>query len=518
MSSVLDEVLEGFELSPQIVFVMAGSKSAAVLGLDIGTSGVRAALFAENGSEIEGASVRLARTGSPLEELAVTDAAASLELVTSAIDLLLEKTARYANQIEFISVSCFWHSLVGVDSEQRATTPVLTWADSRSTSAAAELRRRFKESSIHSRTGCRFHPSYWPAKLLWLRNAEPKVFAATRRWLSFGEFLIITLFGETEASVSMASGTGLFNQHTCDWDAEFLEVLELDRACLPEIAGAHRTLQMLTPEFATRWPQLSEARPFPAIGDGAANAIGSGCVGSDKISLMVGTSGAMRVFYQGLPPTTLPPELWCYRADQNRVVLGGALSDGGNLYGWLRESLLPGYDSEAIELALSEVEPDSHGLTVLPFWAGERSPGWSLYARGSLHGLNSRTQPIEILRAAIEAVAYRFALISQALDALAPGAAIIASGTALLASPVWTQMISDVLGRPLTLTESRETSTLGAALLALEAAGKIQTIETTRSYDGRTFEPDMSRHARYQEGIERQQRTYERLVGSETYS
>jgi gluconokinase len=315
----------------------------------------------------------------------------------------------------------------------------------------------------------------------------------------------------------MASGTGLFNQHTCEWDDELIHELEIDPASLPEIAGQHRTFHGLTPEYAARWPQLCGARFFPAIGDGAANAIGSGCTSRDEVALMVGTSGAMRVLYEGEPPKVVLPELWSYRADRRRVVVGGALSDGGGLYGWLRHSLLAGYDSESIEIALNALEPDSHGLTVLPFWGGERSPGWSLTARGSIHGLTHDTEPIEILRAAMEAVAYRFALIARALDRLAPGAAIIASGTALRSSPVWTQIIADVLGRPLTLTESRETSTLGAALLALEAAGKIQTIETTRVSGGRIFEPDMSRHARYQEGLERQQQVYERLFSSETY-
>lgn len=514
---MLDKVLEGFEPSPQIVSVMAGSKPAVVLGIDIGSSGVRAALFDVHGLEIDGAGVRFSRKSAGSEELTATDADRNLELVATAIDELLEQSPEHCTRIEIVSISCFWHSLVGVDAGSQATTPVLTWAETRATAPAKELRRRLDEATIHSRTGCRFHPSYWPAKLLWLSEEQPRTFAATSRWVSFGEFLALRLFGETAASISMASGTGLFNQYTCEWDDELIQALEIDPHGLPEIAGPHRTFHGLTPEYAARWPQLCEARFFPAIGDGAANAIGSGCTTREEIALMVGTSGAMRVLYEGDPHKAVPSELWSYRADRSRVVVGGALSDGGGLYSWLRDSLLPGYDSESIEIALNAVEPDSHGLTVLPFWSGERSPGWSLEARGSIHGLTLKTEPIEVLRAAMEAVAYRFALIARSLDRLAPGAAIIASGTALRSSPVWTQIIADVLGRSLTLTESRETSTLGAALLALEAAGKIQTIETTRVSGGRTFEPDMSRHARYQEGLERQQQVYERLFSSETY-
>src|SRR6185436_17173019 len=123
--------------------------------------------------------------------------------------------------------------------------------------------------------------------------------------------------------------------------------------------------------------------------------------------------------------------------------------------------------AESIEQQLEEIEPDSHHLTVLPFWAGERSSGWQPAARGGILGLTLHTRLIEILRAAMEAVAYRFALLWQSLETQAPEATIVASGNALRASPVWRQMIADVLGRPLLLSATAEASTRGAALLAL---------------------------------------------------
>jgi len=208
----------------------------------------------------------------------------------------------------------------------------------------------------------------------------------------------------------------------------------------------------------------------------------------------------------------LPSELWCYRADDKRVVVGGALSDGGNLFGWLRDSLLPSDDRESIERSLALLEPDAHGLTILPFWSGERSTGWSLTAKGSITGLTSKTQPIEILRAAMEAIAYRFALVHRALTPFAPNAAIVASGTALRSSPVWCQILADVLGSSITLSAQRESSTSGAALLALEATGKIANIESRNVVAETTFEPDMSRHERYLLGLERQQKLYQQLV------
>ncbi len=511
---MLEEVLEGFEPSPELVSVMAGSKTAAVLAVDIGTSGVRASLFDERGREIDGATVRIQQPLSEIGELAITDAEAGFELVTQTIDALLDLPYLIGSQIELIAISCFWHSLLGVDAQGLVTTPVFGWADTRAAAAVKELRNRFDETAVHARTGCRFHPSYWPAKLLWLRSAHPQAVAFTRRWLSFGECVVLRLSGETEASVSMASGTGLFNQRLLEWDRELIQALGIPKESLPEISSAGQASRHLKAEYAARWPLLSEARICPPIGDGAANTIGSGCTTREQAALMIGTSGAMRVLYEGEPPAELPVALWCYRADRNRVIVGGALSDGGGLYRWIKELLLPNDDSESIEAALELLEPDAHGLTVLPFWAGERSTGWSTEARGAILGFTLRAQPIEILRAAMEAIAYRFALIAKALEYLAPVATIIASGTALRSSPVWTQIMADVLGRSVMLCEPREASVRGAALLALEAAGKIQSIAGLPVRVEQTFEPNMSRHVKYQEGLKRQQRIYESMIES----
>jgi gluconokinase len=513
MSSVLDEFVEGVDTSLDVVSVMAGLIPAVLLSLDVGTSGVRAALFDELGNEIPGAQVSNRRNFAGVVDFAELDADAIVDQVADTIDDLLATRVHSASRIEFVAISSFWHSLIGIDSEDCVTTPLLTWADTRGAQMAMNLRSRFDEREIHARTGCRFHPSYWPAKLLWLQMERSEIFKVTHRWLGFAEYLSLRLFGETATGVSMASATGLFNQRSRDWDWDFIHALNIPTATLPEISHSNKGPQ-LAGEFASRWPSLAEARLCGVVGDGAANNIGGGCSTPDKIALMVGTSGAMRVVYEGEPPQHLPPELWCYRADRSRVVVGGALSDGGGLYRWLIDSLFLDDDPEAIENQLEAMEPDAHGLTVLPFWSGERSTGWSSEARGAILGFTQQTRPIEIVRATLEAIAYRFALIARSLETVAPQATVIATGNALRASPVWLQIMSDVLGRQIKLGGSSEASTRGAALLALEAVGKIGSIEEVVIPIEAVFDPDMSRHARYQEGLRRQQETYERLLNS----
>ena len=512
MSSMLDEVVEEVETSFDVVSVMAGVKPAVLLSLDVGTSGVRAALFDELGNEIDGAQVSNQRNFATVVDFAELDAEAIVEQVADTIDDLLATSLVSTGRIEFIAISCFWHSLIGVDSAGRGTTPLLTWADTRGAQMAKSLRAEFDETEIHARTGCRFHPSYWPAKLQWLQTERFDTFNATHQWLGFSEYLSLRLFGETTSSISMASATGLFNQRACDWDWEFIRALKIRAGTLPEISRPARHPR-LAGRFASRWPALAEARLCSVIGDGAANNIGGGCSDPDKIALMVGTSGAMRVVYKGEPPTHLPPELWCYRADRSRVVVGGALSDGGGLYRWLTNSLFLDDDPAAIANQLETMEPDSHGLTVLPFWSGERSTGWAADARGAILGLSQQTRPIDIVRAALESISYRFALIAQSLETVVPGATVIATGNALRSSPVWVQIMADILGRQLKLCRLAEASLRGAALLALEAVGKIGSIEDVIVPVEAVFDPDLSKHARYQQGLRRQEEIYERLFG-----
>ena len=507
MSSVLDDVVDELEPAPGIVSVMAGTKPSMLLSIDVGTSGVRAALFDDRGNEVPGAQTRRHRKLSDFAEL---DADVLVDEVVKTIDELLTYHFHAAAQIELIAVSAFWHSLIGVDAEGLATTPLLTWADTRAAEYAKNLRTQFDELANHARTGCRFHASYWPAKLQWLKHEHPEKFNATRYWLGFAEYLVLRLFDETATTISMASATGLMNQQTCDWDWDFVEALSLSPDTLPEIKTTISS--RLSDTFTFRWPALAEARLASVVGDGAANNIGAGCTTKDKIALMIGTSGAMRVAFAGEPPSEIPPSLWSYRASDRRVVVGGALSDGGGLVTWLTESL--NVDITLLHEELAALEPDAHGLTVLPFWSGERSTGWSADARGGIFGVRQQTSPAEIARATLEAIAYRFALIARDLDRIAPNATIVASGNALRSSPLWLQIIADVLGRPLMFGGAAESSIRGAALLALEAVGKIGAIDEDSIVVEQVFEPDMSRHARYQAGLARQEEFYKRLYGN----
>jgi gluconokinase len=479
-----------------------------VIALDVGTSSVRAAFYDSAGRAILGRSHQVQYTPTLTPDGGVEhDATRLLEGVVACLDAIHPN--RPPEETRAVGVATFWHGLLGFDAGGRPITPVYMWADTRSVGDAQLLRSALDDEALHRRTGCHLHSSYWPAKLRWLARERPAEAQRVARWGSFGEFLELSLFGEATTSVSMASGTGLFDQETTRWDPEALAAAEIEERRLFPLADRTEPRRGLRAPWAGRWPALRTASWFPAIGDGAASNIGSDCVDATRIALNVGTSAALRVVTRD--PPAPPHGLWRYRVDRARAVVGGSTSEGGNVYAWSRQVLRLGRDDE-IEAALAALPADGHGLTVLPHLAGERSPGWRGERRGLVGGLRLDTSAVEIVRAVLEAVALRLAMVYGLVAPCASADhAVVASGGALGRSRAWTQIIADALGRPVMWSAEPEATSRGAALLALEALGVVPDLVTARQTLGETFVPDRAHHARYREAIERQRRLDERV-------
>ena len=463
---------------------------------------MRAFIYDSEGVGIGGVRLRYEWTTSH-DGGAEIDADRLIALVVEAMEVAMAGAGPLGKRVVAVGLTGMWHSLVAVGANDVPLAPLYSWSDTRAGAAAERLRRTLDERAFHARTGTVFHPSYLPARVIWLRETAPRVAAAVRRWMTIGDYLALRLFGTPEISVSLASGTGLFDQHRMVWDAPLLDALGIRSEELAAITDLDAPLRTLRPEFAGRLSALRDIPFVPVIGDGAAANVGSGCMRAEALALSIGTSAALRV----LAPTTditIPAGLWCYRLDRSHVVLGGALSNGGNVYAWMRNTLkLP--PMEEIESALTDGAPDVHGLTMLPFLAGERSPDWSLTARAAIAGLRLDTKPLELVRAGMEAVALRLALVQGLLRGSFPTLrTIVASGGALRQSPAWAQIVTDVLGAPLALAEDHETSSRGAALLALQAVGAIPDAAEVEPPSTTLLFPDAKRSAVYGKALARQ--------------
>jgi gluconokinase len=437
---------------------------ATVLALDVGSSSVRAQRFDERAEPVDDLRQEHYEGGDPDE---------MVRLVRSAIG------GRHED-VGAVGTSCFGHSLVALGAHGKPLTPVLGWRDTGMAGAAARLRARVDPEAVRVRTGAYVHPSFWPTKLAWLAETEPDVFRSAARFVSFGDYLYEQLLGVVPpCSLSIASGTGLLDLHGQRWDAGLLEVLAVDESRLPPISDAP----------LDGW--------YPAVFDGACSNLGAGCTGKARAALNVGTSAALRVLYETDRPQ-LRPGLFLYRVDERRVVEGGALSDGGNLYAWLNATLAP---SEGRD-------PSDHGLTFLPFLGGERSTGWGLDAKGTIAGLTFETTAQDIRQAALEGVAFRLAAIAELLPEVDE---VVATGQGLLSDRRWIQIMADALARPITASLVEEASLRGAAVATLERLGRVPP----EAPPGDVFHPREELAEAYRYARERQQRLYEELRGQD---
>ncbi len=442
-----------------------------ILTFDIGTSSTRTALFDSGGN-------RVPETTFQQKYDLVTSAEGAAELepgnLLSAAAACLEGTLKQlrtdrklrGRTIAGIGVSCFWHSLIGVRADYEPLTRIVTWADARCAPDAAKLRSKFSEREVHRRTGCMLRASFWPAKLAWLKRTQPRLFKRVARWVSPAEWLQTKMAGHANCAIGMASGTGLLDQSKLTWDAELLRHCSVSPEMFGELSDAPTETAGM---FADKHPELRGVPWFPGIGDGAASNLGSGATRPGFAAINFGTSGAFRIMREGRVARA-PFGLFCYRVDAKRFLVGGAISNAGNLRAWcVRELGLSG--DQTVEEELARRTGPTHGLTVLPFWSAERAPTWNEDLRGAILGLTQNTTALDLLQAATEATYHRLAQIEDLVlaDEQRMPKVLVSGGIQHSQSAM--QRLADVLGKPIYANPEPEASIRGAAVYALEKLG-----------------------------------------------
>ena len=457
------------------------SDSDLVLALDIGTSSLRTALFDRQGQRLKKTTAQFTY---PLHvgddgtaELAVKDLErAALRAFRETLRARREIRALRNRSIVAVATSCFWHSLIGYDARRARPTPVYTWADARCREDAHRLRSRLREKSYHLQTGCMLRTPYWPAKLRWLaRTGRAR---GITHWMSPAEWIYSRFTGTSPVSLSMASGTGLLKVRTSRWDDSLLRLLKVtenqlgsisDEPCKMDPANARTGLSHQVPE-------LRNAFWFPAIGDGAASNLGSDATQPGLAAMNIGTSGAVRLVAHKIP-TRLETGLFCHRVDRARCLLGGAISNAGNLRQWALHQLRLPEEPAVIERALAGRLSPHGSLAVLPFWTGERSPTWPETVGGTIAGITYAITALDLLQALVESSYHRLAQICDLLEKQSGHALELIVSGGVTHSPESLQRLANVLGRKVRPCAEPEASLRGAAVYALEILGhKIQPL------------------------------------------
>jgi gluconokinase len=490
-----------------------------ILAIDIGTSSVRCSLWTADGSPIPDSQ---AQQKLQFEGNGQTDPETLQRATEDTLDQCLAQYAAMDQPGSIVGVgwASFAMSWLGVDTAGTPVTPVYTYADTLSGRYARYLRARLDEvgefDATYRRTGTPIHTAYAPAQLLRLADEEPERLARVSTWQTIAAHLLAQWTGQPVQPISSseAGWTGLLNRSTDSWDEALLGWLPIGLENLPPLYDYAQGICGLSQAYVDRWPALAEVPFFLAVGDGAAANIGTNCTNSKRLALTIGTSGATRVVVHVEDHDTIdvPPGLWVYPVDRHRRLLGGSLTDGGSLYSWLRNTLVKESKEELLAEAAA-LKPDAHGLTVLPFLRSERSPGWATDARLTISGISAETTPAHLLRAGLEAVAYRFRLIA---DKLAPfledQTEIYASGGALHSAPHWRQILADVLQRPVHLTEIDEATSRGVALLVAQALGLLDN-ELPKPPIVHTSYPNVEAGKIYYAAVHRQQELYAKILG-----
>lgn len=481
-----------------------------VLALDVGSTASRGALYESHGRPVR------KRLKIPHSFTSRADGTSEIDpdrVVAELSEIIDRVVARVGDrEIAGVALDTFASSLIALDEDGKPLTACMTYADSRPYVQVNELRAELDEAEWHQLTGTRFHSSYWPARLRWLKAERPEIFAAVSRFVSLGDYVLEKLTGTAATSTAAASWAGMVNRPTADWADEALELAGIERSQVPEIHHLDQPLEIGEDDLeriANRWYPLRDAKWFAAIGDGLSANVGLGAGDDRIIGGTAATSGAFRVLVNDLPET-LPGGLWCYRVSHDRALVGGALNDVGRALTWASGTLSVD-DKEGIDESLA-AKPDTVTPLALPFFTGERSTGWSSNARAVFTGVSANSDPLVMHRAVVEGIALSYARVAEQMRELAPDAEAVHIGGSVAAEhPGALQIMADALGIPLTPVNIKRSTLLGTALLALETiAPDVERIDPQREP---TLEPEEGNAEYYRERYERFNQVYDALFG-----
>jgi xylulokinase len=429
----------------------------AVIGIDVGTTGVKTIAISPEGEVIakaeEAYPLSTPQTGwseqDPEDWWRATEAT------------LAEVAAAGVKDVRGIGLSGQMHGLVCLDERDKVLRPAILWNDQRTGAECAEIEERIGLEHLIQLTGNRALTGFTAPKILWLRRHEPDVYARISRILLPKDYLRLRLTGEHAIDVSDASGTLLFDVANRRWSDEVTDTLEIPRSWLP------RAL-----ESSEVSGQTKQGVPVAAgAGDQAAGALGVGVDRPGPLSLVLGTSG---VVFAALPAYAAEPQarvhVFCHAVPAAWHAMGVMLSAAGSMQ-WFRDTLAAGVPFDDLDAQAAQWAPGSDGLIFLPYLAGERTPHADPNARGAFIGLSLRHDRAAMVRAVMEGVAYGLRDSLELLTALGVRANAGRASGGGARSRLWLSIVASTLGLPVEITAVEEGSAFGAALLGGVAGG-----------------------------------------------
>ncbi len=421
--------------------------------------------------------------------------------------MALGREAAAGRGVDLVVLSGTWHGLTLRSPALDALTPVMEWPYTGARDVCARLREDTAFMRwFYERTGCMVNASYPVFKLVHL--AERGVDLTGAVVMDQPTLIFARLTGRVWTNPSLASGTGLFNAETLDWDTEIIRRMGLEGIVLPELRATTDTAP-LRDEAATLLgltPGIPVLTPGP---DGGLSQVGDLATEPGDMTFSMGTSGALR-FATDRPALSRGFSTWSYRSPLGGLS-GAATSGCTNCVDWARERFF------GLSTDYAEIEPmlsaDRESLPVfLPFLFGERSPGWSDQRRGGLLDMTPAHSRADLYQAVLEGVSYSLYHCFRELTAVngQPRRIILSGG--VLSSPFWTQLTVDVFGTEMEASKQQHSSIVGAVRMGLLASGLEMTHPALDGGERRLLTPRQDRRAQYDEGFARYLDRYERTA------
>jgi xylulokinase len=448
-----------------------------VLGIDTSTTATKAVLIDERGTVVAiGTSEYDYDVPRPL--WSEQDPALWWDGTVTAIRAALASSGVPGSDVSAIGLTGQMHGAVLLDAADRVLRPAILWNDQRTAHACDEIRAAVGPERLIAVTGNDALPGFTAPKLVWVRDHEPEVWARIAHVLLPKDYVRLRLTGLHALDKADGAGTLLFDLAARDWSPEVLEALHIDPAWLPPTHEGPEITGGLTAEAAAATGLRNGTPVVAGGGDQSANAVGVGAVSVGTVALSLGTSGV--VFATTDRPTTDPRgqvHAFCHAVPGKWHLMTVMLSAAGSLR-WFRDTLAPGVDFGELAASAGDVPAGSDGLLFLPYLTGERSPHPDPLARGAFVGLTVSHERRHLTRAVLEGVAFGLRDgLDQMIAAGMPAPSQVRASGGGTASPVWRQILADVLQADLATVSTSEGAAYGAGLLAAVGAGWFPTVE-----------------------------------------
>lgn len=484
-----------------------------VLGIDLGTGSTKAVAIDFNGQPLN-ISQHYYPVKTPQPGYVEQDPELILEAFYSCV---ADTVAKLGCGPQAISFSSAMHSLIPVDENGKALADMLTWADARSEAYAEKLRFSADGPSIYRTSGTPVYAMSPLSKLMWMRENQSELFGKAHKFIGIKEYIWFRLFGEFEVDYSIASASGLFDIKNLHWNPRALELAGITAGKLSKPVDTVFNRAGINAGAAKLLNIDPETPCVAGAGDGCCANLGSFVLTPDVASLTIGTSGAVRVT-SPVPVYNDEAMIFNYMLDSQTFCSGGAVNNGGIALQWLIGTFLnkprPGHaEYDEVFKQAATVPAGSDGLLFLPYINGERAPLWDTKASGTYFGIRLAHSQAHFLRAGIEGICYALHDVLQIIEQSSVPVKQVNISGGFISSPLWTQILADILGKELVIVQQEDASALGAIFLAARSLDLPQSIMQPPVGEKVVIQPDIEAHAIYQKQFARFKKLYKQLKG-----